>query len=62
MCAPSNRRYKDGNPRDEEYIVWLLSTTEMAHSQLPYFPHQQLSYNDSQVNAALKNGSGGGIK
>jgi len=31
----------------------------MAHSQLPYFPHdQQLSYNDSQVDAELKNGSG----
>ena len=37
----------------------LLSTTKIAYSQLPYFPHnQQLLYGNSQVNATLKNGSG----
>lgn len=38
----------------------LLSTTELAYSQLPYFPHNQQLLSSNKVNATLKNHQSGG--
>jgi peptidoglycan/xylan/chitin deacetylase (PgdA/CDA1 family) len=42
-------------------LLLLLSTTEVAYSQLPYFPHNQKLASNSQVNATAKNGTSGQI-
>ena len=42
-------------------LLLLLSTTEAAYSQLPYFPHNQQLASDSQVNATAKNETRGQI-